>query len=658
MRNPFTLKNTIESKNLGPAEDAESLDFEESLMDPQSQAGFERTGDRKFKTAALWFFLLLIFAGLFGRLYYLAIAKHDYYRKIAEGNRLRIEYLSAPRGAIYDSQGEVLAQNKPSFELVASPLDLPQDEAELNAEMEQVSEILGVGPEEIREKIFERSVESHESVLLKQNLNREQALIFHEQINKLPGFRVVSAPIRDYKDAAVFAHALGYVGKINAQEFELLASEGYLFNDSLGKTGVEQIYETDLRGEFGERQVEVDAKGVVKKVFGEKDPVPGSNLYLNIDAGLQKKLYEALTKRLVALTRKKAAAIAMDPRSGRILAFLSLPSFDNNLFAEGISPDAYQKLISDKNQPLFNRAISGIYPPGSTVKPMVAASALQEGTITTRTIIDDRGYIVIRNIYGGPDYYFYGYGRKALGLMDVRRAIELSSDIFFYIVGGGYDPVNIAGLGIEKLAEYYRQFKLGSRLDIDLPGEEEGLVPDPEWKRGYFAEDPLSARWYLGDTYHVSIGQGDLLVTPLQILSWTATIANGGKIYKPFLADRIQDNQGELIRKFEPEIVGEPQIEAQYLGVVREGMRQAVVSGTARSLNSLPITSAGKTGTAQFDARNPNRTHAWFTAFAPYEEPQIAIVVLIEDGGEGGVNSVPVVREVLDWWAKERYLKK
>ena len=239
----------------------------------------------------------------------------------------------------------------------------------------------------------------------------------------------------------------------------------------------------------------------------------------------------------------------------------------------------------------------------------------------------------------------------------MRKAIALSSDVFFYIVGGGHDLEKIQGLGIAKLAEFYRKFGLGKKLGIDLPGEQDGLVPDPEWKKQYFGDDPIASKWYLGDTYHVSIGQGDLLASPLQVLSWISAVANGGKIYKPYIVDRIEDNDKYVIKKFEPEIIGDVGIGRETLGVVKEGMRQAVLEGTAKSLGALPITSAAKTGTAQFDAKNPNRSHAWFTAFAPYENPQIAIVVLIEDGGEGGVNSMPVVRDTLNWWALNRYLK-
>lgn len=657
MRNPFRLKNTIESESWQVEEDREEIAFEESLAGADSQEILEREGDPKSHLGLASFLLVAVLLLIFGRLYYLTVLKHQYYSEIAQGNRLRVEYLLAPRGAIYDSTGTVLAGNKPSFELVASPLDLPKDPTELGSVIEKVAELSQMSGDEIRQIIADDKASVYESVLIKQNLSRDEALIFSERAATLPGFRVADTPIRDYRNAPDYAHVLGYVGKINAQEYQDKSREGYLYNDFLGKTGLEQVYEQYLRGRFGERQVEVDARGVVKKVFGEKPPISGNNLYLNIDAGLQQALLRALRSRLQAINRTKAAAIAMDPKSGKILAYVSLPSFDNNLFAEGIAPQEYQKLLTDKNQPLFNRAIQGTYPPGSTVKPMVASAALQEKVITQKTLVEDRGVILIRNIYGGPDYPFYGYSRKALGILDVRRAIALSSDIFFYIVGGGYDAAKIEGLGIERLASYFRKFGLGEKLGIDLPGEQAGLVPTPEWKKAYFGADPLASRWYLGDTYHVSIGQGDLLVTPLQLLSWIATIANGGTIYRPYLVDRVTDNDGKTVKQFEPQVASQVGIDPDLLRVVREGMRMAVTEGTAKSLNILEISSAAKTGTAQFDAKHPERSHAWFTAFAPYEDPKIAIAVLIEDGGEGGVNSVPVVRETLDWWSKNRYNK-
>ena len=655
MRNPFTVKKSLEYSDRRVGGD-DPIFFEESLMDTGSEGTLERAGESRLRNRVLWFIILPAFVILFARLYFLTVLEHDKYLAQAEGNRLRVEYLAAPRGAVYDSQSKVIAGNKPSFELVASPLDLPKEQADLDAIVQKAAAILEIDPSEIKNVVLNKDIQVYQSVLVRQNISREQALIFQERAAEIPGLRVVNIPIRDYREPVLgYSHMLGYVGKINEKEYETKSSDGYLFNDSIGKTGLEQVYEKHLRGTFGERQVEVDARGIVKKTFGEKDPSPGNNIYLNIDAELEEKLYQSLINRLKLINRKKAAGLAMDPRSGRVLAYVSLPGYDNNEFASGISRESYANLVNDKNLPLFNRAIGGTYPPGSTVKPMVSLGALEEGVISERTTVDDKGSIVIPNIYGGPDSVFVGYNRSGLGIVDVRKAIALSSDIFFYIVGGGFASAKIEGLGIEKLAEYYRKFKIGEKLGIDLPGEAAGVVPDPEWKKNRFPGQELAGKWYLGDTYHVAIGQGDLLTTPLNVLSWTATIASDGKIFRPFIVDRVVDNDGQLIEKIQPQQIGELGADQANIKIVQEGMRETVVSGTAKSLNALPIEVAAKTGTAQFDPRDGYRTHAWFTAYAPFEAPEIAITVLIEDGGEGGVNSVPVVRETLDWWAKNRY---
>lgn len=657
MRRPFSLKNSIEDERYGLNQKTEVIDFDESLAHSTVDRFIERGGEHRFRTTLILVLVFLAFGGVFFRLYYLAIAKHEYYREIADGNRLRVEYLPAPRGAIYDSFGTVLAGNRPGFELVMNPLDLPKDEPIRAAIFTRVAKILGIEPAELEQLSANPQTQVFESILVRQNLTREQALVFFEQQSSLLGFQVVNVPIRDYHFALQYAHLLGYVGKISPSDYEERKGQGYLFNDSLGKTGLEQRYEEFLRGQFGTRQVEVDAIGAVQKVFGSKSAVPGQNLFLNIDAGLQERLFSSLTEQLVLRRKQKAAAIVMNPQNGNILAYLSLPAYDNNLFSAGISNQDYQRLILDPAQPLFNRAISGTYPPGSTVKPIIAAAALQESVIGEYTQLQDLGYIVIQNIFGGPDAFFYGYNRSGLGFVDVRKAIALSSDIFFYIVGGGYDLSKIAGLGIEKIASAYRQFFVDRVLGIDLPGEQPGLVPTPEWKKQQFKNHPVDSRWYLGNTYHVSIGQGDLLATPLHVLSWIATIANGGKIYKPHIVNRIEDNGGKLLAKFDPEILSELTIDPYYIQVVQEGLRETVTLGTAKSLQSVPVSVSGKTGTAQFDARDLNRAHAWFAGYAPSENPEIAIVVLIEDGGEGSSAAVPVAREVLDWWAKNRYNK-
>jgi penicillin-binding protein 2 len=421
-------------------------------------------------------------------------------------------------------------------------------------------------------------------------------------------------------------------------------NDNYLLNDYIGKTGVEAQFENYLRGIPGQDRSEIDAAGDFQKTLADIPPVPGNDVKLNIDYDLQKEIYDALTAEMQTIGKTRGAAVATNPQTGEVLALTSLPSFDNNMFARGISSDEYQALLNDDN-PLLDRAIAGTYPPGSTVKPMLAVAALTEKVITPQTEILDDGVIRIGS------FTYYGYEHSGLGVMNVYTAIAKSSDIFFYTVGGGNpkDP-GITGLGPDKLAEWYRKFHLGSKLGIDLPGEKDGLVADPEWKQAVKNE-----QWYLGDTYHYSIGQGDLLATPLQINSWTSTIANGGKIMQPYVLNQVINPEGAVIAQGSPHALSENAFDPQWIKVAQDGMRQTVSDGTARSLNTLPFAVSGKTGTAQFDGSDLTRTHAWFTSYAPSDNPQIALTILIEDGGEGSSVSVPVAREVYQWWAQNRY---
>src|SRR3989344_3041122 len=387
-RRPFEIEGLAGDRGLSVGLGEIGIDFEESIMDSDSQGRLERNREISSYPRLVTLLSAVILLLLLGRLYHLTVSRHDELRAVAEGNRLRIEYLAAPRGTTFNRNRQILAANRPSFELVATPLDLPKDLAERDAVVNKVAQILLIDPKEITDVISDVEIQSFQSALIKQNIPREQALIFQEREIELPGFRVVNAPIRDYvRKPVAYSHLLGYVGKINAKEYKEQASSGYLFNDSIGKTGLELVYESDLRGAFGERQVEVDARGVVKKGYGEKKAVPGDDIVLNIDGDLQDILYESLTAQLRLLGRRKAAAVAMDPRNGRVLAYVSLPGFDNNVFAQGISTEEYRILADDDDQPLFNRTISGIYPPGSTVKPMMSIAALQDNIITAETII-------------------------------------------------------------------------------------------------------------------------------------------------------------------------------------------------------------------------------------------------------------------------------
>ncbi len=638
MGDPFEIKNLDRPK----IKSGKNLQFEEAFMDLQNEESEVLDDDREnLNYRVLSAIAILCLAILFGRIFYLQIVHGPQYRMLALGNKLRVQYVLAPRGLLLDQSGKVIAGNIPSFELVAVTSDLPKDQTEYEAKLSKIAQVLGKDPSELSSVIAKMDSRSYQAQTLAENLTKDQALILISEQSEFKGFLVQNNAIRDYKDPLAFTHLVGYTGKITADELIEHKDETYVLNDYIGKTGIEYQYEQYLRGVAGQRQAEIDAQGNFKRTLADVPPIPGSNVKLNIDYDLQKTLYDTLTGVMGARGLKRAAAVATNPKTGQVLALISLPSFDSNMFARGITSDEYAQLINNPNNPFLNRAISGTYPPGSTIKPVMATAGLSEGVITTKTKILDDGVIRV------GAYTFYGYEHGGLGLMDIYSAIARSSDIYFYTVGGGNSKTGSVGLGPVKIAEWFRKFNLGKTLGIDLPGEKSGLVPDPAWKQRVKKE-----KWYLGDTYHESIGQGDLLVTPLQINSWTATIANGGKIMQPYILNEVAG------KKTEPHVLAENVFDPNFIKIVQDGMRQTVTAGSARSLNTLPIEISGKTGTAQFDARNLARTHALFTSYAPSGDPQIALTILVEAGGEGSSVAVPVAKQVYAWWAQNRYNKK
>jgi penicillin-binding protein 2 len=625
-----------------------NLSFDEAFMDLQNEETEVLDDERDHVNyRILGAIILLCLGSLFARIFFLQVVKGTEYRALAEGNKLRVQYILAPRGLLLDRTGQIIAGNTPSFELVAVPADLPKDAQAFQTNLALVAQIVGRDLSELADSVSKMDPTSFQAQTLAQNITKDQALILIAKQDELKGFSVQNNPIRDYKDPEVFTHVVGYTGKITADELTEHQNDNYLLNDYIGKTGVEFEYEQYLRGVSGKQQSQIDAQGNFKGTLAEVPAMPGNNVKLNIDYDLQKVLYDSLVGQLKKFHETKAAAVATNPQTGEILALISMPSFDNNLFAQGISQDEYSKLINSLNSPLLNRVISGTYPPGSTIKPVMAVAALTEGIVEPETKILDDGVIRI------GAYTFYGYERSGLGLMDIYSAIARSSDIYFYSVGGGNAKSSVKeGLGPEKIAEYFRKFYLGQTLGIDLPSEKPGLVPDPAWKKQVKNEP-----WYLGDTYHESIGQGDVLTTPLQVNNWTATIANGGKIMQPYVLDQVVGRDGKVLAQGSPKVLAENVFDPKVIKIVQDGMRQTVTAGTARSLNTLPIEISGKTGTAQFDARDLSRTHAWFTSYAPSSNPQIALTVLVEAAGEGSSVSVPVAKDVYTWWAANRYKK-
>jgi len=577
---------------------------------------------------------------LLGWAFWLQVFQGQSFGVLAKRNYTRGVLLSAARGIIYDRDNRQLVLNVPSFNLLLTPQDLPKDAAAEEAIIERVAQILAEDKGKIYALLEQFDINKAQNILAASGLSHEQVLALEAEQDSLVGFRLEENAIRQYVDSTALAPVLGYLGKLSPKEAE--SNPDYFLTEKIGKAGLEFIYEKILRGQPGQRLWEIDALGRLQKNSVDIPSSDGQGLVLSLDSELQKKLYDSLTK----VVRKKhgAAAVALDPRTGEVLALVSVPSFDSNAFSQGLSAAQFQELSADPSLPLFNRAVSGQYAPGSTVKPLVAAAALQEKIITPQTTIFDSGEITIVNQYN-PNVIYHFPDWKAHGLVNLFSAIAESCDVYFYTIGGGYG--SIEGLGIQKMADYFRSFGFGEKTGVDLPDEGVGLVPDKQWK-----EEAKNESWYIGDTYHVSIGQGDLLVTPLQLAVATGAVANGGKVMRPYLVDKIIDSDKNIIKETKTEIIRENFIAAENLALVRQGMRQAVTAGSARLLNDLPVEAGAKTGTAQLASQS--NTNAWATVFAPYDNPQIAIAVLVENAGEGSTVAIPIIRQILqDYFNKE-----
>lgn len=626
------IKDRKIGKNKGISNGTEIEDY--LLTATEKEAAIMEKPFEKRQLLIFWWIIIIVFLVLGGRVFYLNTVKGSYYKEIAKGNRIRSIAIKAPRGKIMDRTGAALVNNIPSVDLVVIPADLPREKDEKEKIAQGISDIFKINDGEILAKVESVETNSLNPILLKENISQEESLILLERSQEFPGIVMEKTAVRDYSDGLIFSHILGYEGKIGKKEME--ENPGYLLTDYIGKEGIEKSYEKYLRGVHGANQAEVDSLGAIKKEIGVINPKPGSDLVLSIDARLQKKIFDSLNAIFETTKTKTAAAIAINPRNGEILALVSLPGYDNNLFAHGISEEDYTRLINDPDYSLFNRVISGEYPPGSSIKPLVAVAALAESIIAPSTTVNCGGAINLGS---------YRYGDwKTHGVTDVRKAIAESCDVFFYSVGGGYG--NIEGLGMSRMKKYENLFGLGGETGIDIPGESSGFIPDEQWKQEKFGE-----KWYTGNSYHAAIGQGYVTLTPLQLVNYIAAIANGGTVYRPHLVSQIKKNDGEIIT-IDPQVIQKNASLAEAIKVAQEGMRQTVVSGTAQSLNNLPVSVAGKTGTAQFGSEN--KTHAWFVSYAPYEDPEIAMAVLVEGGGEGHSSAVPVTEQAYRWYFGER----
>lgn len=551
-------------------------------------------------------------------------------RFLAEDNRIRLRKIEPPRGIISDSLGQSLVSNTPSYQLIVYPFDLPKKQKERLAIYKKISNLTAISSTEFN-KVETQGIGTLEPVVIREDIDRDTAIAWDCKLSDMSGVAISKATKRVYSPISGLSHILGYVGRISEIELDNNPLD-YENPSKIGKTGLEKFYEQQLRGKTGQEELEVDSKYRVQRTLSRKAPISGNNLILSLDSRLQNAASAALQQAFIDNKTEKGVAVAMNPKDGSILAMISLPDYNNNLFARGITQQEYTSLLQDKNRPMLDRSISGTYPSGSVIKPIIASIALQEKIITPNTKIDTSAGAIKIGQWIFPDW-------KVHGTVEVRQAISESNDMFFYTLGGGYQ--NIKGLGIEKMSEWLKKFGLGSPTGIDLPNEASGLVPDDPWKRRVKKEP-----WYLGDTYHLSIGQGYFLASPLQIAVATSVIANDGDLIKPHLVSKVVDNNGNIIQKIESQKIKENLIDKQYLKVVREGMRLAVTSGPAFKLRDLPFTTAAKTGTAEFG--DNTFSHAWFTAFAPYENPEIVVAVMIEGGGHGSLTSAPVARKILE----------
>lgn len=590
---------------------------------------------------------------LFVKVFYLQFFQGEKFLTQAENNKGSVNLIVPTRGIIYDKNMKKLVTNSPAYDLICDrayfsgyfSYTFGQPSQEILSEISSIASLLGVASEEIISKI--QNTDSSD-VLVADNITHEQLLVLETELNSLKGCRIRQNTAREYVYGPIFSQVLGYTARINKEEYA--SKNGYAINDYIGKTGIEKYYETFLRGQIGQSRNAKSAEALSpqSKKQALVEPKPGDNLVLNIDVDLQSKVYKELEKSIKNVGAKKGAAVAMDPRTGAVLALVSYPSYDDNDFSGGISQANYSKILNDSSQPLFNRVIGAKYPTGSTIKPLEASAALQEKLISPDKLINDPGYIIVQSQYDPNVTYKYS-GVTPHGWVDMKKAIAVSSNIYFYTIGGGYEKQE--GLGPARIKKYLSLFGWDQKTGIDLPGEFSGFIPDPAWKKATKGQP-----WWDGDTYNLAIGQSDLQTTPLQVASAYCAIANGGTLYKPQIVDKVVSAglTKEVIKDFSPEIIRSGFIDAGYLKIVREGMRDGVNKsyGMSSILNDLPVAVAAKTGTAEIGLEN--HFNVWSSVFAPYENPEIVLVVTVENVQGFGAVTLPVAHNVLEWYFADR----
>ena len=593
----------------------------------------------------LFFFLVIV-----SRLWFLQISSGPEYRELADNNRVRLRSVPPPRGHILDRYGREIVTNRPSFNVVM----IREDSFDVSDVLKRLSEVLDEDIEAFWKRIREaEGTPRHLPIVMKEDIDWEKLAYLENHKYKFPGIRIEVQPVRTFHYGDLAGNAIGYIGSINRKQLEGDKEGFYQGGDMIGKRGLEKLRERDLRGEKGRSSTEVNARGFEQRQLKNLAPLPGNDIRLTLDAELQKE-----AEAFMAIGEKAGAIVALEVNSGRVLVAASSPSIHLEDFVGGISTENWNALLNNPKHPLINKVAQAAYPPGSTYKIVTALAGLAEGVIDKDSVI----YC--------PGYYYFGnrvyrcWKRGGHGAVDLKRAIAESCDVYFYQVG--------QRVGVDTLAEYAKKMGLGEKTGIEMEHEKSGLIPTKEWKR-----KAKNERWHEGETLSLAIGQGFNLLTPLQVCLMTAATANGGKIYKPKLIESVTTPDGEVVERFEPELIGELNSrEKAYLELIRDGLVEVVhgIRGTARNVRIEGITIGGKTGTAQVvriaqykglkDSEIPYkyRDHAWFTCYAPAENPQIAVTVLVEHGLHGGSGAGPIARVVMkkyfEDYLREQALKK
>ncbi|HEA50905.1 penicillin-binding protein 2 [Marinobacter antarcticus] len=594
------------------------------------------------RVVVMLMFVFLLMAGLVARMYQLQVVEHDIYTTLSDKNRVQVQSVPPPRGLVYDRNHELLAENRPVFSVTV----VPERVGGMDATLEQLSGILDVSDEDLER--FQRRLREprrpFQEIPLRYDLTEDEIARLAVHRHELPGVEVEAELVRYYPHGELTAHALGFVGRINRKELQRIDPVNYAGTNYIGKSGVERFYEDVLHGKVGYQNVETNARGRTLRVLARENPVPGEDVQLHLDLRLQERAYKLLDGR-------RGAIVAIEPSTGGILALASVPGFDANKFVTGISVPDYRELSESKDKPLFNRALRGQYPPGSTLKPMLAIAALDSGAVTRDHSIWDPGYFELKT--GGRPWR--DWKRGGHGWVDLNLAMAQSCDVYFYKAA--------EEMGVDTIHSYLSRFGFGEDATLDVSGALSGLLPSPDWKRA-----TRNKPWYPGDTINLGIGQGFMLSTPLQLATATALIANRGQWVEPRL---LKDIEGDHpVEEFLPTETHEPlklkdpsdwEFVAEAMEEVMQGAR-----GTARAAGrGASYRMAGKSGTAQvfslaedeeYDAdevRERLRDHALFIGFAPVKNPQIAVAVIVENGGGGSSTAAPVARAMFDAWLLE-----